>query len=41
LTFEVVIARVVDIQVDEVDVLAVLLFEPVHDGRQLLSGLSQ
>ncbi len=40
LALEVVIARVVDVQVDEVDLLAVLLFEPVHDGRQSLAGRS-
>jgi hypothetical protein len=40
LPLEVVIARVIDVKIDEVDVLAVLLFEPMHDGRQSLAGRS-
>lgn len=40
LLFEAVVPWIVNIEIDEVDLFTVLLFEPVHDGRQALAGRS-
>jgi hypothetical protein len=40
LPLELVIPRIVNIEVDKVDLIPIHLFEPVHDGRHALAGRS-
>jgi hypothetical protein len=40
LLLEAVVPWIINIEIDEVDLFTVLLFKPVHDGRQSLAGRS-
>jgi len=39
-SFELIIHRIVNIKIHEIDLSVVLCLEPVHDGRQRLAGRS-